>query len=143
MQTFSVIFFWLAMGLATAYFANQRGRDPFVWFVLGMLLGVFGLLLLLMLPPVKEEEAVQEAEYVFHDKKEELPTQSHSFMLQDWYYYDRERRQQGPVRYDSLRDLWQEGKIDEETFVWSEGLDEWKRLDKVDPLYGELKGSGG
>lgn len=142
MQTFYIIIFWLAMGAATAYFANQRGRDPLVWFMLGMLLGFFGLLLLFVLPAVAEEEPVQEAEYALLDQKGEGQPgilQGHEFMLKDWYYYDGERNQQGPVRFERLSSLWQDGKINEETYIWAEGLDSWKRLDEVGELYGELR----
>jgi len=33
--------FWLLMGVLTAHFAHKRGRDPFLWFFIGVILGVF------------------------------------------------------------------------------------------------------
>ena len=62
MQLFLTITLCLLIGAATAYFANQRGRDPLVWFMVGMLLGIFGLALLFLLPPVLEGEEKSEEE---------------------------------------------------------------------------------
>lgn len=136
MQTFSAILLWLAMGAATAYFANQRGRDPFAWFMLGMLLGFFGLLLLFVLPPLaKEDEPALEAEYTLLEKS----PRNHDYLIKEWYYYDDERKQNGPMPFDQLKELWQDGKINEETFVWSEGLDSWKQLQDVESVYAHLR----
>lgn len=136
MQTFSVILFWLAMGAATAYFANQRGRDPFAWFMWGMLLGFFGLLLLFVLPPLaKEEEPGLEAEYSLLEPN----PKNHDYFLKEWYYYDDKKEQHGPVRFEQLKKLWEEGHINEETFVWHEGLDNWKQLQDVEGAYAHLR----
>jgi len=138
MQTFSVILFWLAMGAATAYFANQRGRDPLAWFMLGMLLGFFGLLLLFVMPPLaREDEPPQEAEYAL--LRPEKAPENHAYLLKDWYYYDEEKKQQGPIRFDELKALWENGKINEETFVWEEGLPDWKQVLDLDGVYKHLR----
>lgn len=138
MQTFSVILFWLAMGAATAYFANQRGRDPLAWFMLGMLLGFFGLLLLFVLPPLAQEEELQEAEYGMLTP-ESASQENHDYMLKDWFYFDEERKQHGPIRFEEMKRLREEGKVNEETFVWAEGLDDWKQVQDLKGLYGGLR----
>ncbi len=141
MQVFLSIVFWLLMGCATAYFANQRGRDPLVWFMLGMLLGLFGLLLLFLLPPVADEMPTEEAEYALLDQKHEgVPSvQSHDYLIKEWYYYDTAQQRQGPVRVETLKSLWSDGMLNEETFIWCEGMDNWKSIDQVQNLYTYLQ----
>lgn len=141
MQVFLSIVFWLLMGCATAYFANQRGRDPLVWFMLGMLLGLFGLLLLFLLPPVADEEGpAGEAEYALLQKQEGVPViQSHDYMIKEWYYYDTSRQMQGPVRAETLKNLWSDGLLTEESYIWSEGMDNWTRIENIQNLYTYLQ----
>lgn len=129
------------MGTATAYFANQRGRDPLVWFMLGMLLGFFGLLLLFLLPPVAEEEPTQEAEYALLEQRGELASNpvDHSYMIKEWYYYDNNKARHGPVRFEKLKSLWQEASIDQESFVWCEGMENWKQIENIQGLYTHLQ----
>ena len=55
MSTILVLILWMIMGIATAYLANQRGRDPYIWFALGVVFGILAMLLLFILPPVKSE----------------------------------------------------------------------------------------
>lgn len=137
-QLISWIVLWLCLGTATAYFADQRGRDPLVWFMLGMLLGFLGLLLLFLLPPVSDEGPVEEAEYNLLNQKEVSP-QSHDYMIKEWFYYDDRRNRQGPIRFENLRELWKKGHIGEETFVWSEGMDGWKKIEEIQNLYAHLQ----
>jgi len=54
----AVTFFTMILfGIICAFVAHDRGRSPVGWFFIGMLLGCFGLILLLVLPnPRREEE---------------------------------------------------------------------------------------
>lgn len=140
MQLFLTIALCLMIGAATAYFANQRGRDPLIWFMIGMLLGIFGFLLLFLLPPVTEEGTVDEAEEVYEAKAE--PTHryaTHEYLIKDWYYYDHDRTRQGPIRFEKLKDLWKDSEINEESFVWSEGMNDWQKIENVPSLYTHLQ----
>ncbi len=142
MQIFLSIILWLLISTATAYFANQRGRDPLVWFMVGMLLGFLGLLLLFLLPPVNEEvKPPEEAEYQILDQPKEtsLTTLHHDYLIKDWYYYDADKNRQGPIRFEILKNLWKEGTIGQDTFVWSEGMDKWKKIEEVQNLHTQLQ----
>jgi hypothetical protein len=139
MQLFLTIMLWLMISSATAYFANQRGRDPLIWFMLGMLLGFLALIFLFLLPPVQEEEPPLEAEYEILKKTSVLtPTFSLLELGKDWFYYDDKRQQQGPVQYDMIKELWDKGSIDEKTYVWSEGMGEWAEVKEIENLYDKL-----
>jgi GYF domain 2 len=140
MQLFLSITIWLMIGSATAYFANQRGRDPWKWFMIGMLLGVLGLLLLFLLPNAKEGKlppAVEESEYSIVELEPE-PSSKTAFDNQDWYYYDHKKERQGPILSENLKALWKQGEVDEETFLWCEGMTEWKKLETLPDLYAKV-----
>lgn len=130
---------WLMVAAATAYFANQRGRDPVVWFMLAMLLGWLALLILFFLAPVKEDEQPQEAEYALLDAKNDILPFSHDYLILDWYYYDRHQDRNGPVPFETLKTLWKDGSIDDETYVWSEGMEEWKKIADIPSIYIQFK----
>lgn len=139
-QLFLSIIVWLTIGSATAYFANQRRRDPWIWFMIGMLLGVIGLLILFLLPNAKEGKLPptnKDSEYSIVELDPEPLSKSISYD-QDWYYYDHKQNRQGPVKVEFLRTLWKQGEIDEETFLWCEGMDEWKKLESLTDLYAGL-----
>lgn len=130
------------IGTATAYFANQRGRDPIVWFMVGMLLGLFGLVLLFLLPPVSAEEAAaKEMEDLAGESKPpeiKFPVAQHDYLIKEWFYYDQHKERQGPVKFEVLKKLWEDGNIDEETFVWAEGMANWVKIEEVQNLYAHL-----
>lgn len=138
MQLFLTIALCLTIGAATAYFANQRGRDPLIWFMIGMLLGIFGFLLLFLLPAITEEGGAEEE--IYEPKVESIPHQAtHEYLVKDWYYYDRNRARQGPIRFDKLKDLWKESEISEDSYVWSEGMIGWQKIEEVPTLYTHLQ----
>ena len=53
------------------------------------------------------------------------------YIDKEWYYLDTNRQQQGPVQFDRLKATWRDGKLTSETFVWSEGMDNWKKVDEL------------
>jgi hypothetical protein len=140
-QLFLTILLLLMIGSATAYFADQRGRDPLLWFMIGMMLDLLGLILLFLLPVINPETT----ENPPHDtsKPAELESQPsqdmhHDYLIKDWYYYNSHHERQGPVRYDALKLLWQAGELKEESYVWSEGMGEWKQIEQIPTLHAHL-----
>lgn len=131
---------WLLIGAATAHFAKQRGRDPTIWFFIGILLGLLGLILVFIMPALNGTQTQQspsgsggtdsisrpssQAESV----KEEHSLPRHDFFVKDWFYLDDARKQQGPVPFDTLKREWKEERIGHATFIWSEGMDNWKKI---------------
>lgn len=133
MELFLVFIIWLALGATTAYLANLRGRDPFMWSMLILFLSLFGipfavigLGFLYFLPPVDEEDVQTEP-------LSELPAPSISKMsVEDiskklWYFYDLTRQQQGPLSFKDLQLAWKKGDLSADSFIWTEGMDGWKK----------------
>ena len=48
---------WLAFGVACAMIASSRGRSGIAWFFIGLVSGCLGLIIVLVLPNLKEEQA--------------------------------------------------------------------------------------
>jgi predicted outer membrane lipoprotein len=49
------IFIWLAFGVVTALAADARGRRFWVWLLIGLLTGVFGLIAVLVMERLDRE----------------------------------------------------------------------------------------
>jgi len=48
-----VLFIWVLIAVACGWVAEQRGRSYVNWFLLGLLFGVFALLVLVLVPKVE------------------------------------------------------------------------------------------
>ncbi|MCB1119305.1 MAG: DUF4339 domain-containing protein [Chlamydiia bacterium] len=116
----------LLAGALTSYFARIRGRDPFIWFTVGILLGVFGVLIVLLLPSVKEEEEEAAPE---PPPQVEVPKETRL-----WFYLNAQNEQQGPVTEEELKNLIDKEILSSESLLWSEGMEEWQPLKMTDLL---------
>jgi hypothetical protein len=131
MEIIIVVVSWIVFGGITSYFASQRGRDPFGWFLIGLLLGVLGLLVLFLLPPIKAEEE-QEAE---GEKAEgEIVPAPPVHYAHDWFYLDSGRQRLGPCSFLTLRRDWHLQKLCQDTYVWTEGMENWQRIKELPEL---------
>lgn len=141
MQMFFSFIIWLLIGAATSYFANQRGRDPFIWFMIGMFLGLLGLLLVFLMPSLESREQDSEdlEEHIIESAQDsELLSNVQEYLLKDWFYLDAMRQQQGPVGFEALKTVWGEGNLSEESYVWCEGMDQWKKVEEIPDLRAAL-----
>lgn len=146
--------FLLVIASFTAYYANNKGRNPFIWFALGALLGIFAPLILLFLPNLNEEQGMGSGEPTMsvsrpdasleHDDVppptptlEELRLRKEEDKL--WYYLDQNHQQMGPVSIVALRELWNTGRLELISYVWSEGMDDWKKVEVLPELIELLK----
>lgn len=55
-----------------------------------------------------------------------------------WYYVE-ENEQAGPVEFNELKRLWKKGRIQRNTFVWHESMDDWKAIRHLPDLERELR----
>lgn len=112
---------WLIFGAASAYMARSRGKNPYLWFVLGMLFGVFGILFLFFGPKAQRKSndpnTIDITPHFDPKLKEQL-----------WYYLDQDNAQNGPMSFDALTEALKQGKVSEKTYVWNERLEDWKRF---------------
>lgn len=120
----------LFFAFLSAYLAKQKGRDPVGWFMIGILLGIFSPVLLLILKPLNkgsvDETEIDENIKLSPPINEEIPALKYS--SKEWFYLDATRQQQGPVYHKTLKSLLDENKISESTYVWSEGMSKWIRI---------------
>ncbi len=133
----------LIVGSMTAYYANRKGKNPLLWFVLGMLIGLFAPLILFFLPSNKPEEKFPTMSVSNPDPSLaqlasplEIPPSIEENKL--WYYLDKDHQQMGPVSIIALRELWNRGQLELTSYVWSEGMDNWERVDNLPDLKAAL-----
>lgn len=48
-----LVIFWIICGVITGIIASAKGRSGFGWFLLGCILGIFGVILIACLPSLK------------------------------------------------------------------------------------------
>ena len=113
----------LFFAMMSAKKAAARGRNQRVWFAIGFLFGLFGFLSLLLLPPAKREVAAEP-----YTPPEPTATP------ENWYYLDENQERHGPVSRLKLKELLEQKKIDQTTYVWSESFDDWKRVEDTTSL---------
>ncbi len=121
----------LFFAFLSSYIAKQRGRDPIAWFMIGILLGIFAPLLLLFLKPLKPGQEIEEDKEINEDIKLSAPSKAASYIDKEWFYLDKSHQQQGPIYFAALKTLWFEEKITSATYVWSEGMTQWKRIGEL------------
>lgn len=113
---------WLVFGAVSAFVANRRGKNPYLWFFLGMFFGIFGLLFLFFAPKHRQaKKTVKDPNTI--DITPIIETK-HQDKL--WYYIDGQNQRHGPMSFQALSKVWGEGKILPTTYVWNEELTEWQ-----------------
>ena len=116
---------------------------PRKWFFLGLLFGIFAFALLRLLPSKRQMQLA--AETAQAQPAENQNTETNPPLLtttlekRDWFYLDQDDKQQGPIDLDQLKAHKKEGVINEETLMWSEGMLDWKKLEKLSYLKTELE----
>jgi len=110
------------IGALSAYIAYRRGRNPYIWFFVGFVFGIFGIMAIFFAPSGKKK-AIPMAQPVV---KPEPAIQGPKDKF--WYYLDLANQQHGPMSHDALTSAWKEGKVTLSTFVWNEDLVDWKPL---------------
>lgn len=126
--------FLLTLAALTGYLAKRRGRDPVGWFLISLLVGAFALLILFILPDKAEENGSE-----LETDEDRLLTGTQGAMeasvfAKDWYYLDKLHTQQGPVSFEQMQRANQEGIIEGSTYVWSEGMPRWFRVEELPAL---------
>lgn len=132
MNEFLIVLFAVFWGWICSYFAGQRGRNPYGWFFLGFLFGPFPLVALFLLPTL-QEQALPPSEIP------EVHVSHHSpFNQFDWYYLDENRQPIGPITFVELQELGEQNQINDQSYVWNDTMENWKRVGDVNELTDEL-----
>lgn len=143
---------WFLIGIATAYLATQKGRDPYIWFAFGMFFGIFAMIFLVLMPPAKTKEELEieernkeiverrEKQMEEQEKIENAPNlEPQSIESKEWFYLDQERQQQGPFSFYVISELWESGRLNPQSYVWSDGMPEWKKIYEIPELHDILE----
>jgi hypothetical protein len=130
----------------TAYYAHRKGRNALLWFIIGVLLGVFAPLILLFFPTVTNDQSkegvlaktISPSDPSFQELSESQQT-SDALKQQEeenklWYYLDQNHQQIGPVSVIALRELWKRGLLELNNYVWSDGMAQWEKVDNLPEL---------
>jgi len=126
------IIFYLLFGAASAYLAQKRGRDPFLWFCIGVLLGIFSPILLLILPSF-ETGADKEKKTAAAENPPPSPPPAEAEEA-SWYYLMDNGQQEGPVPLSQVKQLVSSGSLHAESYLWHDGMEDWKKLKECDLL---------
>ena len=54
-------------------------------------------------------------------------------MSDEWYYVDGKERV-GPISHSDLKNLYQQGKLNKDSYVWTKGFDNWEHIKNVSEL---------
>lgn len=134
----------LIIGVFTAYYASVKGKNPFLWFFIACLIGVFAPLTLFILtmfnnpteespdqPTMDVSPPPQPNDLSKEQKKDNLEKMEEDLL---WYYLTDDHQQFGPVSVIALRDLWNTGRLSLGNYVWSQGMKEWKKIEDLPDL---------
>ena len=125
MQLINVFLFSGIMGLLCSHLAKKKGKRPPIWFAMGFLFGIFGLILLYIVPTFTKAEQKKPA---YQPPK---PMERSDAWIRMWYYLDPTHKQEGPFEFPDFINKVREKHVAKETLVWSEGMDEWKKLSEL------------
>lgn len=111
------------IALFSAYLAHRRGRNPYLWFGIGFLFGLMGIMAIFF-APFQKKKKVPLAKPV---PQPYISGPTDKF----WYYLDNDRQQKGPLSHNALSKAWKEKEIQPTTLVWNEELTDWKSLQEL------------
>lgn len=134
----------LIWGFVCMNVAKKRGRDPRAWYALGLFFSIFALAFLLLVPSKKmvlaAAQANEQKEQNTKDKEEELKNSfNNTLEARKWYYLDTNNKQIGPVDFTTIKEGKLKGLISSSTYLWSEGMLDWKKFDNLSYLRTELE----
>lgn len=143
MQLLNLFLFWIFFGFLCAYLAPKKGRNPKNWFIIGLFMGLLGVLLLLLLPSTdrKREEFIQKQRGAPAQQPQPIPLSArlNEITAKIWYYLDAAHKQQGPVDFPFLSRQWNQKMFSNNTYVWADGMEQWKKIGELPELQNELR----
>lgn len=117
----TISLFW---GWITARFAQKKGLNPRNWYIAGVLFCALAFIVVLF----QRKKSLKVPGPVYKPKL--IPTYP-SQQGNLWYYLDKTGQQFGPISFQTLTRAWEDKKIQEESYVWNENLENWKKFKEV------------
>lgn len=117
-----------------AFIAKKRRLNPIFWFAICFCLGISALVFLIFLPKIQKILRRKKKEQVSQPATSIQAPPPPPFSLQTlWYYLDEQETQKGPVSLCRLQQIWLAGEIHDQTYVWMEELNHWKKWEEIFP----------
>lgn len=113
-------------GLLCGYLAERRQCNPWIWFFIGMMCGICGLIIL-FITTKKQVQAL--------NRTTTKTILNPNFYSIPWYYIDNTKNRQGPIDFFMLKKLIETKEISSKNYIWCEEWNEWKLLQEVPLLY--------
>lgn len=140
----TMVLSWIIIGGVSAYIAKQRHRNPVVWFFIGLIFYLFGLLFLLILPS-KKPASTEQKDVKVPDIKQmnsestaladgsSYPIPHNTLRISrdstiEWYFIDAFSAIVGPLKLIDLRKALIERKLDLQTYLWCEEFPDWAQI---------------
>ena len=116
----------LICGAASAFIARSRGKNPYLWFFLGTLFGLLGLLFLFFDPsrPTTAKKGAPAAKDP--NTIDIIPQYDPSCKEKFWYYLTPTNQQLGPMSFEALLKAYSENKVLRTTYIWTADFESWK-----------------
>jgi len=113
------VFLGGCVGIISAYLAFRRGKNPYIWFLVGAFFGLLGMITLFFVPSAKKkpQKSIPILESFIDGPNNKF-----------WYYLDPSHQRVGPISLAALTKAWKEKTITHATFIWHEELTDWKPL---------------
>ncbi len=102
--------------------AIQQNRNPYLWAIAALLLGLLAILILYMLPKRARQASIQPAIPPVAIHEIELPG--------PWYFLNDNRETRGPYSPQEFRKAFKEGAFHTKSYVWNEDFDDWKKVEE-------------
>jgi hypothetical protein len=110
-----LIISWLITGIISAFIAYKKQKNIYLWFFIGFVLGIFGIVILLFLYKKPKSKEV----------KIEAPLEDEEHDNFFWYYLDEENKTIGPMSHSVLKNNFNIGKINNNTYIWNDSMSSW------------------
>lgn len=146
MNLIFTLFFLAIIGFCCSAIAKRQGRSPALWFFIGFLFGIFGFIILLLLPLfTKFTYNRQTNQRIIAAKKtistENVPCmpveENPSIKQTPWFYLDNTHTSIGPISFTELLNLWRSQVVSTKSYVWQETMSAWEKVQNL-PYLREL-----
>lgn len=125
----------LLFGKLCSSIAKKNGKNSLLWFQLGFFFGIFALLFLFYLSHRDKLKASPEG-VALETSNSTMETKALTCSLRpkttleerEWFYFDTKSQKEHKLSFKELKDLIQNKVVEESSFLWSEGMDQWMRL---------------
>lgn len=144
---YSMLAIWVIIGIICSFVAKSKGKNQYLWFAIGVLFSVLGLLILLLLPKKEKEKVATPSPAVAKSMNSEAalpaddeenfmePTPPVKRIKQDtalqWHYiYESDTivEVRGPFNIDDLRKEFVNLKLPISTYIWCDEFADWTPL---------------